>query len=326
MENPQAIMTEAMNFMKSRVVLTSAELDLFTKLDEKPLTAAEIAERDKFNLKGLTRVLDCLAALGFVKKEGNCYFNTEKGALFSSRHSETMLPMVLHFNRLWDNWGSLTDTVKGKTGRRNRVIKGLDKKGREAFIGAMHVIGRTLSKEIADSYNAGRFDCLLDIGGASGTYTMAFLSKNPKMKAVLYDLKEVIPLAKKRLESEGFLHRVTLAAGDFYKDELPEGCDLAVLSAIIHQNSPEENIALYKKIYRALRHGGVLLIRDHIMDESRTSPTPGALFAINMLVNTMGGDTYTFAEVRDTLKKAGFVDIKLLRNGEKMDCLVEAVK
>ena len=319
-------MTEAMNFMKNRVILTASELDLFTELDEKPLTAIEIAERDKLNLKGLTRVLDCLVAFGLVKKEDNRYFNTEKGALFSSRHSETILPMLLHFNRLWDNWGSLTDTVKGKAGRRHRVVKGLDKKGREAFIGAMHVIGRTLSKEIADSYDAGRFDCLLDIGGASGTYTMAFLSKYPKMKAVLYDLKEVIPLAKKRLESEGFLHRVALAAGDFYKDELPGGCDLALLSAIIHQNSPEENIELYKKIYRALKPGGALLIRDHIMDESRTNPPPGALFAINMLLNTMGGDTYTFAEVRDTLKKAGFVDIKLLRTGEKMDCLVEAVK
>lgn len=326
MENPQAIMTEAMNFMKSRIILTASELDLFTKLDGKPLTAIEIAERDKLNLKGLTRMLDCLVAFGLVKKEDNRYFNTEKGAFLSSRHSKTMLPMLLHFNRLWDNWGLLTDTVKGKTGRRHRVTKGLDKKAREAFIGAMHVIGRTLSKEIADSYDAGRFDCLLDIGGASGTYTMAFLGKNPKMKAVLYDLKEVIPLARKRLESEGFLHRVTLAAGDFYKDELPEGCDLALLSAIIHQNSPEENIVLYKKIYRVLRPGGTLLIRDHIMDESRISPQPGALFAINMLVNTMGGDTYTFAEVRDTLKKAGFVDIKLLRTGEKMDCLVEAVK
>jgi SAM-dependent methyltransferase len=190
----------------------------------------------------------------------------------------------------------------------------------------MHAIGRILSKEIADSYDADRFDCLLDIGGASGTYTMAFLSKNPRMKAVLYDLKEVIPLAKKRLESEGFLHRVTFVAGDFYKDELPEGCDLALLSAIIHQNSTEENIELYKKIFIVLRPGGTLLIRDHIMDESRTNPAFGTLFAINMLVNTHGGDTYTLVEVKDTLKEAGFVDIKLVGTGERMDCLVEAKK
>lgn len=326
MESPQTIMTEVMNFMKSRVVLTASELDLFTKLDEKPLAAIEMAEMYSFNLKGLTRLLDCLVAFGFVKKEDNRYSNAEKGAFFSSRHSETILPMVLHFNRLWDTWGSLTEIVKGKADKRCKVIKGSDKKSREAFIGAMHVIGRTLSSEIASSFDVSRFERMLDIGGASGTYTMAFLSKNPKMEAVLYDLKEVIPLAKKRLESEGFLHRVILVAGDFYKDELPEGCDLALLSAIIHQNSAEENLELYKKIFIVLRPGGTLLIRDHIMDESRTNPPSGALFAINMLVNTMGGDTYTFAEVRDTLKKTGFVDIKLLRTGEKMDCLVEAKK
>ncbi|MBA4391068.1 MAG: hypothetical protein C0399_09030 [Syntrophus sp. (in: bacteria)] len=326
MENPQTIMAEIMNFMRSRVALTAAELDLFTKIDEKPLTAREIAERYRFNLKGLTRVLDCLVTFGFVKKEDNHYSNTEKGAFFSSRHPKTILPMVLHFNKLWDTWGNLTEIVKGKADRKFTVIKGSDKKSREAFIGAMHVIGRTLSSEIAGSLDVSRFERMLDIGGASGTYTMAFLSRNPKMEAVLFDLKEIIPLAKKRLESEGFLHRVTLVAGDFYIDKLPEGCDLALLSAIIHQNSAEENLELYKKIFIVLRPGGTLLIRDHIMDESRTNPPSGALFAINMLVNTHGGDTYTLVEVEDTLKEAGFVNIKLVRTGEAMDCLVEAKK
>ncbi len=326
MENAQTIMTEIMSFMKSRVILTASELDLFTKLDETPLTAKEIAERHDFNLKGLTRVLDCLATFGFIIKEDGRYCNSEKGAFFSSRHPETILPMSLHFNRLWNTWGSLTDSVRNKKGKRHNFIAKLNKKDREAFIGAMHVIGGTLSKDIADFYHAERFECLLDIGGASGTYTMAFLKKNPKMKAILFDLKEVIPIAKKRLAKDGFLGRVKLVAGDFYIDKLPDGCDLALLSAIIHQNSPAENIALYKKIYNALKPGGALLIRDHIMDESRTLPSTGALFAINMLVNTAGGDTYTFDEVEDTLKKAGFTDIRLLRTGEKMDCLVEAFK
>jgi SAM-dependent methyltransferase len=326
MENPQVIMTELMNFMKNRVILTASALDLFTKFDEAPSTANEMAEREGFSEKGLARVLDCLVAFGFLKKEDNRYSNTGKGAFFSSRHPETILPMALHYNHLWNAWSSLTDIVKNKKGKRHNVIAKLDKKDREAFIGAMHVIARTLSKDIADAYHADRFECLLDIGGASGAYTMAFLKENPKMQAVLFDLKEVIPIAKKRLADEGFLRRVKLVAGDFHTDGLPGGCDLALLSAIIHQNNPEENIALYKKIYDALKPGGTLLIRDHIMDGSRTLPAPGALFAINMLVNTAGGDSYTFAEVKNALKKAGFIDIKLLRTGDRMDCLVEAVK
>ena len=117
-----------------------------------------------------------------------------------------------------------------------------------------------------------------------------------------------------------------LVAGDFYLDELPTGCDLALLSAIIHQNSPQENLDLYGKIHRALLPGGVLLIRDHIMDEARLNPPAGAMFAINMLVNTRGGDTYTFPEVKETLEAAGFGEVKWIRSGERMDSMVEARK
>jgi len=115
-------------------------------------------------------------------------------------------------------------------------------------------------------------------------------------------------------------------AGDFYKDVLPQGCDLALLSAIIHQSSPQENLSLYRKIYQALEPGGAVLIRDHIMNESRTRPPAGALFAINMLVHTTGGDTYTFGEIKASLEQAGFQDVKLVRSGELMDCLAEGRK
>jgi hypothetical protein len=62
------------------------------------------------------------------------------------------------------------------------------------------------------------------------------------------------------------------------------------------------------------------------MDSTRTYPPQGTLFAINMLVNTKGGDTYTLDEIKDTLETAGFVEVQMVRTGEKMDCLVEARK
>jgi ubiquinone/menaquinone biosynthesis C-methylase UbiE len=235
--------------------------------------------------------------------------------------------MLLHMNNMWDNWAQLTETVRqGKNPSLKSVIDAKDEGITRAFIGAMHVIGRSLSREIASSYDLSRFKRLLDLGGGSGTYSIAFLERNPNMTAVIFDLPDVISLAVERLKDEGFFERVTLVAGDFYKDELPAGCDLALLSAIIHQNSPQENLDLYKKIYRALAPGGMLLIRDHVMDESRTKPPAGALFAINMLVATAGGDTYTFKNIKDTLEQAGFQVVKQVRSGERMDCLVEARK
>ncbi len=202
----------------------------------------------------------------------------------------------------------------------------MDPESRQAFIGAMHVIGRRLSEDVARSLNLSGFKQLLDIGGGSGTYTRAFLKSNPQLKAVLFDLNDVIPMAKERLSSAGFLGRTELVPGDFYHDELPKGCDVALLSAIIHQNSPGQNLELYSKAFRALEPGGMLIIRDHIMDKPRTWPPEGAMFAINMLVNTRGGDTYTFEEVEKELKEAGFRNVELVRSGERMDCIVTAKK
>ena len=322
----ERLLAEVREFLKSRVILTAATLDVFTILHGKPATARQLAGRLRLQPRGATRLLDCLVTLGVLEKRSGSYSLTSSGEPLSSHHPDTILPMVLHLNSLWVTWSGLTETVKKGKNPRRAVIRERDTKSLKAFIGAMHVVGRSLAAEIASSFEAGRFCRLLDIGGGSGTYTIAFLKRDPKMTAVIFDLKRVIPMARERLKAEGLLKRVGLAAGDFYRDELPGGCDLALLSAIIHQNSPAENLALFRKVRRALEPGGAILIRDHIMDESRTKPPAGALFALNMLVNTDGGDTYTFAEVRKGLERAGFADVRLVRTGERMDCLVEARK
>jgi SAM-dependent methyltransferase/predicted transcriptional regulator len=322
----EKVMAESRAFMSSRVILTATEIDFFTYLEKKPSTAKELAEGLGLDLKAATRLLDCLVVYGFLKKVEGRYLNTEKGAVLSADHPETVRPMVLHMDHLWTTWSQLTERVR--KGRDSQTKPGLkfDEKGMKAFIGAMHVGAKPLSSEIAEAYDSSPYHKLFDVGGASGTYSVAFLRKNPKLRAVIFDLKKVIPMAKERLREEGLFDRVEFVAGDFYRDELPTGCDLALLSAIIHQNSIEENETLFLKVHRALEPGGVILIRDHIMDESRTKPPAGAVFALNMLVNTRGGDTYTFREVKEALEKAGFMDIRLLRTGEKMDCLVEGRK
>jgi hypothetical protein len=144
------------------------------------------------------------------------------------------------------------------------------------------------------------------------------------MRAILFDLPEVIPLASERLTNCGVADRVELVSGDFYVDRLPRGADLVWVSAIIHQNSREENRALFRRVAEALASGGQLLIRDIVMDESRTAPPAGALFAVNMLVATAGGGTYTLAEIRDDLHSAGFGDIQLIRRDEGMHSVVAA--
>jgi ubiquinone/menaquinone biosynthesis C-methylase UbiE/predicted transcriptional regulator len=327
METKPDIIYDVRGFMKSRVILSAAELDLFSKLDGNVISAKKLAEMSGLDERATTRVLDCLVTYGLLEKDNNGYRTTEKGSHLSSHNQESRLPMVKHMNHIWKNWSRLTDVIKkGTNPYLKSVVDSESNEDRNAFIGAMHVAGTRISAKIADAYDLSTFKKLLDIGGGSGAYTIAFLKKNPQLNAVIFDLKGVIPIAREKVRENDIQDRVHFIVGDFYVDNLPSGCDIALLSAIIHQNSPQQNLELYRKVYRALDPGGTLIIRDHIMNESRTNPPAGALFALNMLVNTQAGDTYTFREVRDTLKTAGFVKVNLVMSGKEMDCLVEAIK
>jgi ubiquinone/menaquinone biosynthesis C-methylase UbiE len=187
-------------------------------------------------------------------------------------------------------------------------------------------VGAGRAAETVAAIGPGEATALLDVGGASGTYTEAFLRACPEMRATIFDLPPVIEIARKRLAPTGLLERITLVAGNFYEDPLPGGHDLVLLSAIIHQNSAEQNVALYRKCFDALEPGGRIAIRDHVLSPDRTQPRSGALFAINMLVGTPGGGCYTFEEIREGLQNAGFTDIRQLHEDTQMDGLVEGFR
>ena len=202
-------------------------------------------------------------------------------------------------------------------------VRGADK-DTAAFIEAMDVINRGDATRIVGDLMPVEFEHLLDVGGGSGTWTVAWLRANPHARATLFDLPEVLPQAEDRLGNEGLLDRVTLVAGDFYADPLPEGADLAWVSAIVHQNSRDQNRDLFGKVRAALRPGGRILIRDIVMDETRTRPPGGALFAVNMLSGTPAGGTFTFQELREDLEAAGFPNVVQLREDEWMHSVVGA--
>lgn len=313
-------------FVEARVVLTGAELDVFTLLAAEGLTVEQVAERLMGDRRGVAALLDALAALGLLQKDNGVYRCVSPVAEVLSADSPTsVLPMLLHSAHLWPRWSRLTDIVRGAEPSAGAVALG-DDEGREAFIGAMHAVGAARAPEMVAAVAPGEARSLLDVGGGSGTYTEAFLRACPAMRATIFDLPPVIEIARRRLAPRGPLERITLVAGDFYQDPLPGGHDLVLLSAIIHQNSPEQNEALYRKCLDALEAGGRIVIRDHVLSPDRTHPRSGALFAINMLVATPGGGCYTFEEIRAGLEAAGFERVRQLREDEQMDGLVEAFR
>ncbi len=319
--SPDSLLALARGFQESRVLLTGAEFDLFTLLARKPLSAEAVAAHLGADLRAIAVVLDALSAMEVLEKKEGLYRTAPAASCLSADAPDSLHPMLLHAAALWARWTTLTKRVGGVPLHERPPAESL-----RAFILAMHVVGAPRADRIIAEAGASGARRLLDVGGGPATYTMAFLAASPDLSATLFDLPAVVEIARERLEKAGLLSRVTLVSGDFETDELPPGHDLAWLSAVIHQNGPEQNEALYARIFRALVPGGRLLVRDHVMDDSRTHPRAGALFAVNMLVGTAEGGTYTFDEIRSGLARAGFTRIRLLRSGERMDALVEAFR
>jgi trans-aconitate methyltransferase len=180
--------------------------------------------------------------------------------------------------------------------------------------------------EVVAQLGPPQFQHLLDVGGASGTWTIAFLRAAPGAKATIFDLPDAISQARQRLNNTEFASRVTLVAGDFYVDPLPAGCDFAWVSAITHQHSRQHNRDLFTKVLKALAPGGKIAIRDVVMEPDRAHPRDGALFAINMLVNTESGGTFTFDEFAEDLRAAGFNNPRTVIRHEGMNSVVMADK
>ncbi len=320
---PDAILGLARAFMESRVLLTAVELDVFTPLASRAMSAQDVASALGNDLRGTTTLLDALVGIGLLEKEHDL-FHCPPGAaeLLSREAPASVVPMLMHSVALWRRWSALTDVVRhGKPAQPPEPKQ--REKDREAFIGAMHTVAARMAAEVVAAIRPGDAANLLDVGGASGTYTQAFLEACPTMRATLFDLAPVIEIARRRMGSTGVFSRVTFVAGDFYRDELPPGHDLALLSAIIHQNSAEQNVELLRKVRSALAPGGRLVIRDHVMSPDHTRPARGAIFAVNMLVGTQGGGTYSFEEIRRALEAAGFTAVRRLRDAARLNGLVE---
>jgi SAM-dependent methyltransferase len=295
--NSNSIREFAASFQKSRILLSGFELDIFTNIAESGSTNYQIATCLKVDEHACERLLNALVSLGFLAKTNNLFFNTTDSFTFLSKKSPDYLGGLMHSNHLWNTWSNLTNVVKTGISAHPSEINVRGEEWLFPFINAMH----DRAKKQAPQH--------LDVGGGSGAYSMEFVSKKPEIEATVFDLPNVIPITKKFLEKEGFSDRIRTHSGDYTTDTLPKGFDLVFLSAIIHSNSLEINQDLIKKCFDSLNRNGRIVIQDWIMNNDRTQPTSGAVFAINMLVGTEAGDCFTEQEVKEMLTAAGFENI-----------------
>ena len=309
------------------ILTAAAALDVFTSLHAKPLTAGALASELGTDLRATIILLDALVALQLLDKQDEKYSVPEDVAeQLSERSADNVLHMVRHIGNCLGRWAELPKVIKtGKCAETGPSIRGAEA-DREDFIGGMNIISRPIAAGVMDKIQPVRFRHMLDVGGGPGTWSIAFLRAAPQARVTLFDLPEVIPIAEKQFAEAGLTERVTLIEGDYYTDALPEGADLVWLGAICHQNSRKQNRDLFSKVYTALADDGVVIIRDVVMDPSHTSPAGGALFAINMLVGTKAGGTYSFDEYKEDLNAAGFAEVTLIHQDEFMSSLIQARK
>jgi len=310
--NPNTIRELASSFQKSRILLSGFELDVFSTIDASGSTNYQIASTLQLDEHACNRLLNALASLGFLSKQNELYFNTPDSFTFLSRKSPDYLGGLMHTNHLWNTWSNLTQVVRTGTAAHSTEINERGGDWLFSFISAMHDRAKKQAPQQLAGVDLSGINSVLDIGGGSGAYSMEFVSKKTTLEATVFDLPNVVPITGQFIDKEGFSGKIKTHTGDYTTDDLPVGFDLVFLSAVLHSNSLAVNTELIKKCFASLNKKGKILIQDWIMNDERTQPAAGAIFAVNMLVGTEAGDCFTDGEVRKMLQSAGFKNISRL--------------
>ena len=322
-----ALLEMSDSFMAACVLGAAAELDLFVLLAHGEATSEQVAKRTGGDCRCTEVLLDAAVSLDLLEKADGRYRTPEPlVSLLTEGNEASILAMVRHRMNLLRGWSQLAWTAKaGMPFPRQVSIRGTVA-DRDAFVAAMHTVSGPICDDVIAAWGPPQFSHLLDVGGASGTWTMALLRAVPGSRATLFDFADAVGQAKQRIGHTEFRDRVTFASGDFYRDVLPSGADLAWVSSIVHQHGRQDNRALFRKVYAAIAPGGMIAVRDVVMDEDHTHPTFGALFAVNMIVNTDTGGTFSFEELSEDLQAVGFTNPQLAVKAEDMSSIVTATK
>lgn len=322
---PEELLGMFRGYQDSRVVLTAIELDVFTAIERYggPATAAGLASELQTDARATGLLLNALVALDLLTKQADAFANAPAARRYFVAGSPDDARMALrHHLSLWATWSTLTQCVREGHAVRHRAMQDRGDEWTAPFIAAMHRNAALRAPLVVKAVGAEGVKRLLDVGGGSGAYAIAFARENPALQAVVFDLATVVPIAAQHIAEAGLGDRVGTRVGDLRKEALGSGHDLVLLSAICHMLDADENRDLLRRAFQALIPGGRLVIQDHVMTADKTSPRAGALFAVNMLVGTAGGATYSEDEYTRWLRLAGFTSVRRLSLPGPNDLLV----
>lgn len=310
---PAELLKLSGGYWSSCALHAGVRLDLFSHLTDEPSSAADIARLTSCDQRGLTMLLDALAALELIQKERDGYRATPLSNEFLSKTSEHYLGYIIqHHHHLMTGWNRLDQAVKSGAPVGISSSHTDDETIRECFLMGMYNLASQAAPKVVQAVDLGSRRSLLDLGGGPGTYAIHFCLQNPGLRAVVYDLPTTRTFAERTVASFGLTDRISFKAGDITSDPIGREYDVVWISQLLHSEGPHSAAAILKKAAQALVPGGLLLVQEFILDNGRSSPPFPALFSLNMLINTSAGQSYSRTELEEMMGAAGLSGIRRL--------------
>jgi len=292
-------------FRLPRIILSALDLNLFTVMGNTSWTIRSLSKTLAADERGVEILCRNLVSAGLLVKKGTRYQSGKLGKTTLNANSPHFRGAYLDLmRRQWDTCSQLTNAIR--TGKPVEDKEPESPGYRCSFSWAMHQRSIKPANQVARQVDLKQARSLLDLGGGPGTYSLAFLAKNPKLRATVMDRPAALDVAKEIAASYKHGKRLSFVSVDFSQEKIPGTYDVVWLSNVIHIYSPAENTSLFKKIFSALNPKGRVFIQDtFLLDRMGLCPKEANLFAVTMLLFTETGNTYKAQDVQRWLRLAG---------------------
>lgn len=316
---PDAIMRLASGFMAAKHLFAASELGLFEALAGAPATLDALAARTGLTRRAARISADAMVALGVLDHDGDTYRNSPAAAAYLSGDGPGDLRAFLRF---WDKisypaWCHLTAALG--SGPPTEIFE-LDDPLQHIASEGIEAILAGPANALPDTVDLSAHRRLLDIGGGTGSWSVAIARRYPQLRATVLERRAVAHLTRARIDAAGLTERIGVVVGDATIGELPPGYDVFLLANVVHYWSPEQNRDTFKRIRRTAEPGARLLLADFWTDPTHTQPVQAALMAGEMAVHIRDGDIYSAQEATDWLESTGwrFLDHRTLAGPQSL--------